>query len=464
MSFDMQNHLNNLTTEDPPYTDATVPDHWPRLAAQQIWTARREEGERLKVRIEMGYAPVPTDITEEQFDAFLWQNADEDVYDYLVALQGDQSGSKLPRNLPHMCDCGYCQDYTLKGSGAAYAGKDRGEWDAEKHMMVPWDIPPWYIYAPGVAHGWDYILEPKFSQSVLKAQLINHDYQEWMTTKYECAVLGDALGIDAAEVDLKLLGKEPTLTGPGCILHPRFDYGGVTTLPYKKEECGMSVDCLIALEGHYIDLYWEECEYEYESCLYLFDTGLGLDIHEAEEAELPEAVEMLTKVYGQFTSEHIIPYEEQIEWKINTGEIDFNLNDLGFDVDLLSLPINARAAPYYITDPQAFVANLVHVDISTIPAADMRCMHCWSNFDEVEDEMIELKNGSVQADNSPVKMPCPHGHLIGKTCLMQIIDAGDRLCPQCRAEIVRRNDPRSPHPSFGFNALEYSPIEYEDWS
>jgi hypothetical protein len=88
-------------------------------------------------------------------------------------------------------------------------------------------------------------------------------------------------------------------------------------------------------------------------------------------------------------------------------------------------------------------------------------MHCWSSFDEAGDDIIELTNGNVQADNSPVKMPCPHGHLIGKTCLMQLIDAEIRLCPMCRFEIVPDiGDPRGPLPiSFVFGA----PEQYSVW-
>jgi Zn finger protein HypA/HybF involved in hydrogenase expression len=176
---------------------------------------------------------------------------------------------------------------------------------------------------------------------------------------------------------------------------------------------------------------------------------------------------MLSMAFGPKTGHTTITQEQHIEWQVNSGQLDIHLNDLvGYDIDLLALPINARAATYYSinTDPQAFVANLVQVDVSTILASDMRCPHCWSNFDEAEDEMIELKNGSVQTDNSPVKMPCPHGHLIGKTCLMQIVDAGDRLCPQCRSEIVRIVDPRQYHPAVRYHAFKEKAVKYSDWN
>lgn len=455
----MENHLYDLTTEEPRYTDATVPKYRPKATAPQIWLARRTWEQYKPKCTEMACKELPGKIMEAILSDFWWQDADEDVYDYFVALQGDPFGEALSRLMPSLlCDCHNCREFTLTSSGVAYAGKNRGEWNAEEHMFVPYEIPPWYLHVPGVGHGFhQFIIEPKFSQSVLRALLEDHDYQEWMTTEYECAVVGDALGIDAAQVDLDLLGKEPTEVGPNIILNPKFDYGGVTALTYEQEECGMSDNCLAALEQYHIDLYEADNHYLYLVCLEnLFGTNTWT----------PAASKSLVKVFGRRKAEGVIPYEQQMEWHLNDGSLDIFLNDLvGYDVDLLSLPINARAATYYNInpDPQVFVAKLIEVDISTVPAADMRCTHCWSNFDEADDEMIELKNDSVRTDNNPVKMPCPHGHIIGKTCLMQIVDAGDRLCPQCRVEIVRDVDPRRPHPGFGFGAIEHPPVDYSHW-
>ena len=455
----MENHLYDLTTEEPRYTDVTIPGYRPKPTANQIWIASRAREQYKAKCTEMACNELPGEIVEAILTDFWWQNPDEDVYDYFVALQGDPFGNALPRPMPPLlCDCHNCREYTLTSSGVAYAGKNRGEWNAEDHMFVPYEIPPWYLHVPGVPHGfYKFIIEPKFSQSVLRALLQEHDYQEWMTTEYECAVVGDALGIDAALVDLKLLDKEPTEIGPNIIVHPKFDYGGVTALTYEQEECGMSEDCLAALEQYHIDLYEADNQYLSSVCLeHLFETNTWT----------PAASKSLVKVFGRRIAEGVIPFEQQIEWQLNDGTLDILLNDLGgYDVDVLSIPINARAATYYNInpDPQAFVAKLAQVDISTVPAADMRCTHCWSNFDKADDEMIELKNGSVRTDNSPVKMPCPHGHIIGKTCLMQIVDAGDRLCPQCRVEIVRDVDPRRRHPGFRFDAIEHPPVDYSHW-
>lgn len=66
----------------------------------------------------------------------------------------------------------------------------------------------------------------------------------------------------------------------------------------------------------------------------------------------------------------------------------------------------------------------------------MKCSYCWDDFGQVEDETIELHSGEVKADNAPVKLPCGSGHLIGKTCLIQLIDSGIQLYPMCSVDIV----------------------------
>jgi hypothetical protein len=456
-SSPFENHTYNLTTEEPRYTDDTIPYESLVLTSNEVWFARRDWKIYMKKCADVARPELPSESVTWQFIDFFERDADEDLYDFFVAVQGDPSGPDLPLSLPVPCDCPSCHEFTLKDSGVAYAGKDRGEWIPEKHNMGPYEIPPWYLHVPGIAHCRGYVLEPKFSQSVVRALLCEHSYRDWMATEYECAVAGDALGIDAADVDLKLLGMEQCV-GPDSITHRRFKYGGVTALPYREKECGMSEDCLVALEQYYIDLYEEDNQYSIDVCIsYLVYSNTWT----------PAGLKKLAMAFGPHKAHAIVTQEQHIEWQVNSGELDIHLNDLvGYDIDLLALPINARAATYYSldTDPQTFVANLVQVDISTISASDMRCPHCWSNFNEAEDEIIELKNGSVQTDNSPVKMPCPHGHLIGKTCLMQIVDAGDRLCPQCRSEIVRIVDPRRYHPAVSFHAFKDLPVKYSDWN
>ena len=48
--------------------------------------------------------------------------------------------------------------------------------------------------------------------------------------------------------------------------------------------------------------------------------------------------------------------------------------------------------------------------------------------------MIKLPSEEREPDNSPIQMPC--GHLVGKTCLMQLINADDRFCPHSWQEMV----------------------------
>jgi hypothetical protein len=70
---------------------------------------------------------------------------------------------------------------------------------------------------------------------------------------------------------------------------------------------------------------------------------------------------------------------------------------------------------------------------------------------EAKPYKIKLSIGKVRFDNSPIKMPCPHGHLIGKTCLMQLIDAEILTCPMCRfkihtrkSDLIRKDHPGTP--------------------
>jgi hypothetical protein len=78
-------------------------------------------------------------------------------------------------------------------------------------------------------------------------------------------------------------------------------------------------------------------------------------------------------------------------------------------------------------DRQAFVDSLPVVDVATILPGDMRCAHCWCDFDEA--------NGEGR-DNTPVRAPYPHGYLFGKNCLKGIMFSMGlkMLCPVCRQE------------------------------
>jgi hypothetical protein len=323
-------------------------------------------------------------------------------------------------------------------------------------------LPPWYLHVPGVQYGYKYILEPQFSQSVLRAQLNEHAMLDSITTGYECAVAAAALGVHAEDLPSALVNGETPITSSGNLLGRKHEFNAVTSTPYgairavenNEKECGMSEDCVVALEEHYLDLQFDDNHYERYVCEKYIYENLGEQSYETEN--------WLIQTFGANEADAFMNLEAFFEQDINEGvySIDFLV---GWHVDLLALPINAEAATHYgqPIDPRRFVEELEVVDVSTIPAQDMKCMQCWSGFDEAQDDIIELTNGKVQADNSPVKMPCPHGHLIGKTCLMQLIDAEIRLCPMCRFEIVPDiGDPRGPLPiSFVFGA----PEQYSVW-
>ncbi|KAG9198857.1 hypothetical protein G6514_009324 [Epicoccum nigrum] len=394
VELELENFTYNLTMEESPYTDADVAGlALDEMDSHDVWyPTNYYDAQNAESWVDMkSWADVPSESLEALFSDHFLFNADAGLYDYMVALHAGGENWVLPGSLPHMCDCPDCSDYTLKESRAAYSFEDRSEWNAEEHAIFSYGLPPWYLHVPGVAHGEEYILEPQFSQSDLRALLSEHDYEEWMDTKYECAAVSDAMGIDPGDVDLKLL------------------------VPYNEKEYGMSEDCLIALEQYYVALHEADKEYSYQICLEaLLDTNINMwNSNPTNWIEDPNPYDWLVKLFGPNKSYPSVSYEQQIELKINSGLIDLTLFE-GLNIDLLALPINAEAATHYNIDPdpKAFVEKLEVVDTSTIPAADMRCLHCWSDFGKADDELIELKNGSVQADNSPVKMPCSHGHLI----------------------------------------------------
>jgi hypothetical protein len=106
-------------------------------------------------------------------------------------------------------------------------------------------------------------------------------------------------------------------------------------------------------------------------------------------------------------------------------------------------------------DATAFVDSLEQVDVSTIPAHNMRCPHCWLPFGTTDEDdpafvfapdqddppeiaarriaLHELPFSQSRADNDPVRTPC--GHLFGKGCLIDSMEKVDTLCPICRQEL-----------------------------
>ncbi|KAF3008412.1 hypothetical protein E8E13_001758 [Curvularia kusanoi] len=240
----------------------------------------------------------------------------------------------------------------------------------------------------GVAYLGDEILNDGLDDDTRTWYEMEHEQLQDWEGAYDCAVAAIALGISPSDLPEELLKYECTIRDSGNVHIMTEASANLVAMPYTEKECGMSEECFIALENYFLALIDEEEEWWHT-----------VVTHEGWRAEDEEALAI------------------HLEYDSDDDMLDYT------------------PAPIQIT-PQAFVAKLEAVDISTIPAEDMKCMHCWSNFDEIDDDIIELTTGNVQTDNSPVKLPCPHGHLIGKTCLMQIIDSGTRLCPQCRVDIV----------------------------
>ena len=331
-------------------------------------------------------------------------------------------------------------------------------------MPETFEKPPWYLHVPIVMYDSGIILEPRFSQSVLRAQLNEHAILDSLTTGYECAVAAAALGVRAEDLLPALARGETLMTSSGNLLGRKHVFKAIVSTPYEnmcaveniEAECGMSEDCMVTLERHCLDLQFDDNQYERAVCEEYF--------HEVLQDFTYKTKEWFIKTFGANEWDvWFLNMEALFERDINEGAFDID-DILDWHIDLLALPINAQAATHYghPIDPRRFVEELEVVDMSTIPAKDMKCMHCWSSFDEAGDDIIELTNGNVQADNSPVKMPCPHGHLVGKTCLMQMIDAEMRFCPLCRVEIVPAisADPRRP---LAFVWSETPPQQYAGW-
>lgn len=216
---------------------------------------------------------------------------------------------------------------------------------------------------------------------------------------------------------------------------------------WKEEEYGMSTECYMALQ----------------------DSVQMVEVNE----ELYEFLTVLHSVYGDITAEPdwvydgIHPHFDRFRYTIteagnawHNGWSDLFYGppyEVGFDLAIDDEQEDYEASVYGQTnmtqlvptegsyrdnrddrvhrvEPEDFLALLEEVDVSIIPAENSKCCYCWAPLGETDAGMIELRSGERAADNSPIKMPC--GHLIGKTCLMQLIDADEHLCPICRKDIV----------------------------
>ena len=158
--------------------------------------------------------------------------------------------------------------------------------------------------------------------------------------------------------------------------------GVIRVLPYREDECEMPLDCLAAVEAHYDDMAFEG---------------------EIYESKVESSVDPYSPIFEDLDEDYDDPISED--------------------------------DPILHVDAEEFVAKL-QVDIATVPADNMTCFYCWSSFAKTGKRMVKLSTGKVMGDHMPIKMPCPHGPLVGKMCLMQIIDADSHRCPVCRTDIV----------------------------
>jgi hypothetical protein len=567
----MENHTYNLTTEEPRYEDD---DTMPKLRGpakitrREVWYPAGEWKDYKKPWVKM-----PAESLEALYLDHFQNDSDAAAYDYIVAQHSYHIAYpdwEQPDNLPELITQKWWGDYTKKDSGAAYAWEDRGDWDDEERTIVPpvkAELPPWYLHVPEVTYKkyWR-IIEPRFSQSVLRALLEEHAALEAIEDGYDCAVAAEQLGVYGEDLPRGMSYKEALTTSSGNLTVRKPEQGGIRAIPYNEKECGMSEECLIALEGHFLDLEQDDCDYWHAICKWELETKLPTT--DEDYWWWSGASVAVSNAFGPCKQTRFDPEEIYLDRRVNIAE-EFSIEDLTRfrNVNLLKLPINAQAATYYDVDfnnPKAIIAKFERVDISTIPAENMTCMCCLDDFEEAEDNesgddesdddksdsywvpfddgfaiirddsddddsddddsddddsddddsddaeaedheaydddsddddsndddsddddsddddsddddsddddsddaeaedheaddaeaedneaddeadsnQIKLSTGKVRFDNSPVKLSCPHGHLIGKTCMMQILDAGMRTCPMCRFVIYTPRDPR----------------------
>ncbi|KAF2624741.1 hypothetical protein BU25DRAFT_460912 [Macroventuria anomochaeta] len=344
---------------------------------------------------------------------------DEAVYDYLAALQGNITASLAgaPQKL-------IIADYTLKTSGVAY------------YHNVPTELDV-----------------SGFTEHLL--QKIEDDLSglEWADEVYGCitSVQGDL----NSDVDPTLFSSEDfIITAAGNTLNKC--YGPVPALPYEAEECSMPLDCLATMGNYYNEIPWAQERYELSVEQRDFVHG-----HKLLSKYLPmvakygmtmDCVVATVTYHGGLEIEEEYYLDAMEKHAVTSGYVDFP--------DTFSTEMEQRTGSevvgsfWYIlmsddilgpgawssrvqnVDPKEFMGRLESVDISTVLAEDMKCLHCWNQFGETDVDTVEFRVGEVKLDDNPVKLPCDHGHLIGKTCSMQLIDADDHLCPVRRQDIV----------------------------
>jgi hypothetical protein len=118
-------------------------------------------------------------------------------------------------------------------------------------------------------------------------------------------------------------------------------------------------------------------------------------------------------------------YVEEHPLDPNASQAVHLISVIGHDLVTLDYIENSGPEPPTPTQNLAlqFASSLATVDVSDIPREDMRCPHCWGDFNEVNPEV----------DMTVVKTPC--GHLYMRRCLVEAIIGTTGLCPVCRQDM-----------------------------
>ncbi|KAH6625895.1 hypothetical protein C7974DRAFT_377342 [Boeremia exigua] len=349
---------------------------WSPMAGLKMWCP-----EPAQLVPTYGFTDMPKECMHALYTHIMDNYYDEGVYDYLAAVRGDLDAT-LPDSVAKLDK----DDFTLRISAAAYFSIEPTESDIGG--LIPWVL----------AEMKDYI-------ELLDADMDAYDFV--VATQLDLPLaLTSPLYVSEANAIVKL---------PSYTAIDGFHSGPVRTLPYSASECGMPLDCLAAFEDYFIDLYFEEGTYY---------ADVEMEAHRSE-------LNKLLKYQAQLKAQQI-----ELEQSLAHHEYLLSLFDNeGPGFDEIEMEMESHSSVQHV-DAQEFVAKLEVVDISAVPAEDLTCMYCWGKLGETDEDPIELKAGIIQADHVPVKMPCPHGHLIGKTCLTQLIDADIHQCPKCRVDIV----------------------------
>jgi hypothetical protein len=107
---------------------------------------------------------------------------------------------------------------------------------------------------------------------------------------------------------------------------------------------------------------------------------------------------------------------------------------------VLKRSLGRRAEGHIERDPDLlrksaldYVAGLQRIELSTIDANDRRCPFCWGQFDEDDNGIPIVSDGTAATTVDPVRTGC--GHMFHATCLANIVEKSSRDYPLCRTQL-----------------------------